>query len=260
MMELPYYNNNNNNNNNVITKRKKKNKKKWSYGIICVSLEEGYMVINKSLPYIKSQLIENSNNNGYNTLNTNEKYNITLNMFPNTTLEGEYTLPKGKIDVMDQNNTIYTKLREFIEETKLTHPDFSTIANNHYAYPDTFQSFLNDKNNIVRESWMGLNGVTYYCEYSVFVIQSLKELVPISDVGVVPFNYFLQNFAVYKNSDKYYKRYSQSSILDRHKTTYFVPIYKAIQLLNEHKINNNTNNVDSRLKLTDIITAINKKI
>ena len=243
----------------------KKEKKNWSYGIICVS-KEGYMIINKSPPYIKSRIRKsnkkNSKNNffGYISLNTNEKYNLTLGMFPNTTLEGEYTLPKGKMDDIDKKNSIYTKVREFIEETKLIHKDFSTILNQHFIDPN-FKSFLNDEKFIIKESWIGLNGIIYYCEYSVFVIKSMNELVPINlnnnnDKAIVPFNYFLNNFSIYKNCNRYHKKYLKSSNLDRQKTTVIVPIPRAVQLLNEHKINNNNDNADSRIQLKDIMKIL----
>ena len=204
------------------------------------------MVINESPPYIKPRV---KNNIGYITLNTNEKYNLISNMFPNSNLEGQYTLPKGKMDDIDKKNCIYTKVREFIEETKYTHPQLIELANKHYVNPK-FKSFLNDERFTLRESWMGLDGIVYYCEYSVFIINSMEELILVN-INIVPFQYFLDNFLVYKNCNKYYKKYIQSSNLDSQKETKFILIDDCIRLLNEHKINNNNNNNNNKCKSKD---------
>ena len=286
-LELPYYNtstiNNNDNNNN---NQQQHQKKYFSYGILCIS-KDGYMVMNKSPPYIKTHImnkkkkqINNNNNNNnigssYNinnknnknnksfcklnfdniNINTNEYYNLLLNSFPNSSLEGEYTLPKGKIDnILDKKNCIYTKVREFIEETKYTHPSFSSILNKHYKDPN-FKSFLNNEKFILRETWIGLDNKIYNCEYSVFIIESMNELNFIGNRNnIVPFNYFLTYFDVYKNCDKYHKKYKQSSNLDRKKTTLFISINEGIDLLNQHKINiyKNNDNRDSRIQASDI--------
>ena len=251
--ELPYYRDLNFGDSN-----RKKNL--WSYGIICVSREND-IVINKSPPYIKTYLKKFNKyfhraNFRHIAVNTNEKYNLLLNSFSNSSLEGEYTLPKGKIDDMDKKNKIFTKVREFIEETKLTHPSFPYLLNQHYRDPN-FKSFLNDESYIIRESWLGLNNKIYNCEYSVFVIDSMRELIPLKCGNTVPFNYFLTEFDVYQDCDKYYKKYKQSSNLDSQKTTIFAPIKAGIKLLNEHKINLiNNNNYDSRLQISAIYNII----
>ena len=221
------------------------------------------MVINKSPPYIKSYIKKvnkkiSRNNIGCISLNTNEIYNLTLGMFPNTNIEGEYTIPKGKVDEIDKKNSIYTKVREFIEETKYTHPLFKTILNQHFLNPN-FKSFLNDEKYILNESWIGLDGNVYYCEYSVFVIKSMKELIQVgyNNNSIVPFSYFLKNFLIYKNCNNHYRKYIQSSNLDSQKITEFIPIQIAIQLLNEHKINNNNkDNNDSRIQFNDIMRIL----
>ena len=250
--ELPYYNSN----------LHKKNKK-ISYGIICVS-KDGYLVINKSPPYMKMNMknkIRNYNRKLFMqfNVNTNEKYNLLLSLFPNSSLEGEYTLPKGKIDDMDKKNSIFTKVREFIEETKYTHSSFSDLLNNHYCNSE-FKSFLNDEKYILRESWLGLDNKIYNCEYSVFVIDSINELIPTNNNKnlIVPFKYFLTQFNVYQNCDKYYKRYKQSSNLDSQKHTIFIDIEDGISLLNQHKINLKGNdNCDSRIQAKDIFRIMN---
>lgn len=272
-MDLPYYyhvdknrkttvclDNNNNNDN------KKNQIQKYSYGILCIS-RDGYMVINKSPPYIKT-ILKRKNKNyhkqnyGYIFINNNEKYNILLNGFPNSSLEGEYTLPKGKIDDMDKRNSINTKVREFIEETKYTHRSFKYILNKHYNDPK-FISFLNNEKYIIKESWLGLDNKIYNCEYSILLIDSMNELIPIgNNNNTVSFNYFTKNFKVYENCHKYYKRYRSSSNLDSQKETLFLPLSEAIELVNIHKINlfnNNDNdgyNNDSRIKLNDILKII----
>ena len=262
-MELPYYYkvnsdnnnniNNNENNNTSLSKRQHQN----SYGIICIS-RDGYIVINKSPPYIKTYIRKNKRNSHKShfvniRINSNEKYSLILSLFPNSSLEGEYTLPKGKIDEIDQKNKIYTKVREFIEETKLSHPYLLSMLNNHYNNLN-FKSFLNDEKYILRESWIGLDNNIYNCEYSVFVINSINELIPISNKNnIVPFDYFLKNFDIYRNCNNFYKKYKQSSKLDSQKKTLFLSINEGIDLLNKHKINiyQNKSN-DSRLQINDV--------
>ena len=271
--ELPYYNNhhyyinfnNNNNNNNNNIKYQQLKQKQISYGIICVS-RDGYIVMNKSPPYIKTHM-KTINKNYHKTdfglvkLNTNEKYNLILSLFPNSTMEGEYTLPKGKMDDMDKKNSVFTKVREFIEETKYTHPIFPFLLNNHYENPN-FKSFLNDENFILRESWLGLDNKIYKCEYSVFIIKSITELVPLNNNNnnnIVSFKYFLNNFKVYQNCNKYYKRYKQSSNLDSQKKTLFIPIKQGINLLNQHKLNvEEIHNNDSRIQVYDIYKIMSR--
>ena len=182
-------------------------------------------------------------------LSINEKYNLDLNLFPNTFLEGEYSLPKGHMDNIDKNNCIFTKVREFIEETKFFHPYFKKLLENHYA-DHNFKSFLNDETFILREKWIGLNNKIYTCEYSVFVINSISELFSITENNkAVPFNFFL-SFKVFSDCYKYHKKYNQSSNLDRQKSTIIVPISYGIQLINEHKIS--IKDSDSRIKENDI--------
>lgn len=249
--ELPYYRNLKLCNNYT---RKKSNR--FSYGIICVS-RENEMVINISPPYIKTNLKKQNNNKNFKhvEVNTNEKYNLLISAFAHSSFEGEYTLPKGKIDDMDKKNKIYTKVREFIEETKFTHASFSYLLNKHYQDPN-FKSFLNDENHIIRESWIGLDNKIYNCEYSVFVINSMSELIPLY-CNTVPFNYFLEEFDVYKDCNKYYRKYRQSSNLDRQKSTIILPIDQGVELLNEHKINlPNINRPDSRIQTNDILNII----
>lgn len=265
--ELPYHSYYyNNNNNNGKKKKKRQRQRQISYGIICVS-NDGYIVINKSTPYIKTSMrkdnenIFQTTNFGQIKVNTNEKYNLMLSSFPNSTLEGEYTLPKGKIDDMDGRDFIFTKIREFIEETKNTHPLFRVILNKHYQ-DSNFISFLNDEKSILRECWLGLDNKIYKCEYSVFVVDSMRELFSVNDKNndnTVPFDYFLNEFDVYRNCNKYKKKYKQSSKLDSQKITLFLPIEIGIDLLNQHKINlmkEYNSNYDSRIQSNDIYSII----
>ena len=239
-------------------------KNKCSYGILCIS-RKGEMVINKSPPYINSNINRKYFKQKYGAvkLNTNEKYNLDLGLFPDATLEGEFTLPKGHVDYMDKKNPIFTKIREFIEETKLSHPTLNYLLKKHFEDPN-FKSFLNDENFIIREQWLGLNGNIYRCEYSVFVIDSMEELVPINCYynNTVPFEYFVNNFLIYSNCDKYFKEYRKSSKLDSFKKTLITSISTGISLLNEHKINvyvdDDGGGGDSRIETQDLIRYIKK--
>ena len=245
---------------------KPRKNKKYSYGILCIS-KDGQMVINKSPPYIKSNINRKyfKQRYGYIRLNTNEKYNLDLGLFPDATLEGEFTLPKGQMDHMDKKNSIFTKIREFIEETKYTHPHLNYLLKKYFDDPN-FKSFLNDENVIIKEEWLGLDGKIYHCEYSVFLIDSMTELIPIrcynnnnnNNNDIVLFEYFSKNFSVYSNCDKYYKEYKKSSKLGSLKKTLFTFISSGIFLLNEHKINIYTDD-DSRIKLQDISNIFKKK-
>ena len=250
--------NNTNNNNNK--------KKKTSYGIICIS-KDGFIVLNQSPPYITTKLMRV--NNKYDFLcnvTLNEKYNLDISMFPDTCLEGEYTLPKGHIDKIDRNKKYFTKVREFIEETKYTHPYFKYVLEQHFQNPN-FKSFLNDEKYIIREKWKGLDNKIYNCEYSVFCIENLKELIPVElENNVVPFNFFVKNFSFFRQDSKYCKRYQQSCKWDSLKKTKFLKISEGIELINQHKINislnnNNNNNNDhyndSRINEKNIKEIIN---
>ena len=59
-----------------------------------------------------------------------------------------------------------TKIREFVEETGLYHPQFKC--------PSKMNVFHNFK-----EEWIGLDNVHYKANYSLFIVQSLSELVEI---------------------------------------------------------------------------------
>lgn len=233
MDPLPYYH----------VQKGKKTKKK-SYGIICIT-KNGKMVLNQSVPYIYTKMCkkEFKQRYGYINLNTNEKYNLDLNLFPNATLEGEFTLPKGQIDHIDNKNCILTKIREFIEETKYTHPTLEKLFQKHYENPN-FKSFLNDPDYMLHDKYLGLDGKIYECEYSIFVIDSIKELIPINgDNNIVPFKFFIDNLFIHSNYEsKDYKNYQRSSKLDQLKKTIFISIENGIYLINKHKIIKTYNN------------------
>ena len=242
---------------------------KMSYGLICVS-NDGYILLNKSLPYINTKLHKINIDSVYNcrrvpsySVSLNEKYNLQLSMFPNATLEGNYSLPKGHTETIDRHNCIFTKVREFIEETKYTHPYLHQLMERHYQ--DTnFKSFLNDENFIIKEEWWGLDNKRYRCEYSVFFIESMNDLVPVvrknNSSGIVPFNFFLKNFSIYRHCEQYYKKYKYNSKLDKFKQVVFMKIPEAIKLLNEHKINVFQNEIDSRISQNDITSILEKSI
>ena len=252
MIEIPYH--------NCVYNAKKH--KKYSYGILCIS-RNGRMVINTSPPYIDSTISKKIFKQKYKyiDLNTNEKYNLDLALFPTATLEGEFSLPKGQMDRMDQKTPIFTKIREFIEETKYSHPCLENLMEKHFKNPK-FKSFLNYQNFIIKEQWMGLNGIIYECEYSVFLIDSMDELIPVNnDQNIVPLDFFTQKFSIYAKYDKYHKQNKKNANLDGLKQTLFVPIHSGICLLNEHKINIYRDERDSRLDLQDLYKYLynNKK-
>ena len=89
----------------------------------------------------------------------------------------------------------------------------------------------------------------------------MEELVPINCYynNTVPFEYFVNNFLIYSNCDKYFKEYRKSSKLDSFKKTLITSISKGISLLNEHKINvYGGGDGDSRISIQDLMRYIKK--
>lgn len=131
--------------------------KKISYGLICVSLSEGCVIINVNPPYITPL----KRNKGHISLNWNQTYDLMLGAtaYP----EGTFSLPKGHKEKIDKQNILRTQVREFVEETGLYHPKFKDISK-----LEVYGGFT--------EEWVGLNNVYYSVEYSLFVINKMAEL------------------------------------------------------------------------------------
>ena len=229
---------------------------KKSFGIICVS-RDGYMIVNQAPPYKTLEIILNKFEKDYFGIlqsNTNEKFNFELGMFPNAVIEGEYTFPKGKKENIDKNK-MFTKIREFIEETKCYHPVFEYVLYKH-TNNVKYESFLNDKNLTVNEKWIGLNNKIYHCEYSIFVVNSLNEMIQFPD-KVIPLQFILNlpGFSLnnVNNQNGFYNKYRKSSILDSFNKIKIVTISEGIQLLNSNKLK-----IINKINENDILKAIKK--
>lgn len=148
-----------------------------SYGLICVSLLERKVVTILSPPYISQNIYAPTQSKRYHSLkfsacpspkiiklNSNQGYDLMLGSFENGFAEGTFALPRGHKENIDGRNTVQTKIREFVEETGLFHPQF--------RYPATMKLYHN-----FNEEWIGLNNVHYKANYSVFVIKSMNELI-----------------------------------------------------------------------------------
>ena len=216
--------NNNNCNRNV----------KKSYGVLCVTAQRPYYILlNHSPCYSSTQIIVNNNKLVH--LNSQETYNIFLSSFPGYVGEGEYTLPRGRPEPIDQNNLINTKVREFIEETGYYHTDFERIVNKHYL-DDKFTSIFNDKRYNIREEWVGLDEKKYSAEYTVFVIDKKSDL---EKVVKTP-NNVLDKFLFFKNAKeptrtRYIKKYKYDTLIDILKKPTFIPLEDGLELLNVHR-------------------------
>lgn len=138
-----------------------------SYGLICVSSVEECAIVVVSPPYVALNIYNHSvKRKKVVTLNSNQGHDIMLGSFKNGFAEGTFTLPRGHRDRVDENDDVRTKIREFVEETGLYHPqfkDYSTLRLHHDFY----------------EEWIGLNNVHYKANYSLFIVNSIKEFVPV---------------------------------------------------------------------------------
>ena len=145
---------------------------KRSYGIICIILDKMKVIMTENIPYPRPPAKENNIE-----LNFNELYNLQMSSFPDGGLtERQYTFPKGRIDNLDYNKKReFTKVREFIEETKYYSPALLELANQHFK-DQNFVSVLNNVENQVYEEWIGLDDKRYSVEYAIFIINSLSEL------------------------------------------------------------------------------------
>lgn len=201
------------------------NTKSTSYGILCVTAKEPhYILLNHSFSYPSMQILLKKGNKSV-RLNSQETYNIFLSAFPGYVGEGEYTLPRGKIDAIDQNQIINTKIREFIEETKLHHPKFKSIT----EYP-----YYDDCDAVIREKWIGLDGKQYFAEYTVFVINNTTDLIPAT------FDTLCNDYSFIKNAhplllNRYKKKYKYDSEIDNFKSPMFIPLELGLKLIKIHR-------------------------
>lgn len=221
-----------------------------SYGLICVSLLERKVVTILCPPYVSQNIYAPTHSKKYHylpvtsspsprivKLNSNQGYDLMLGSFENGFAEGTFTLPRGHEEKIDGRNTNKTKIREFVEETGLFHPEF--------RYPDTIHLFDN-----FNEEWIGLNNVRYKVNYSVFIIKSLKELVNVEnnkrDVISLLYPEFCKE---YRYNDKY----------DALKKTADIPIEQLNIFLNNNKYKRIVDiDVDRIVKILDDNFSIKK--
>ena len=210
---------------------KTNNKLKKSYGILCVTAQQPHQILlNHSPSYPVTQVTVNNNFN----LNYQELYNIFLSSFPNHVGEGEYTLPRGRPEIIDLNITINTKIREFIEETKLYHNDFERIINEHYINPN-YKSIFNDNDYKIQEKWVGLDKKRYFAEYTVVVINDREELKATNDPLDVFQNYLFFNQADKSIMNRYLKKFRYDLPIDNLKIPKFIPLEEGLKKMNIYR-------------------------
>lgn len=222
----------------VLCKNPKKNnliKLNLSYGILCVSLDGLTVIMTESPAYFAQQ--NNYRYAGGNfSLNSNLRYNLLLSSFPNGIVEGQYSLPRGKPDPIDNDNVILTKIREFMEETKLYHPKLLELASEHYRDPN-YKSFFTDNTFTVTEEWQGLNNVTYRMQYSIFVIPSMDELKAVSGGCIGDFiTDNMRNNIPASVRKIFLKKYDSKNRIDCMKKLRNIPLSEALFLMNTHKL------------------------
>ena len=218
---------------------KSNTRSRYSYGLLCIS-SDGYVVMNESPSYFTQHnkyLTVNDGAYGTFSLNSNLRYNLQLAGFPNATVESQFAPPRGKKESIDQNSVINTKVREFVEETKLFHPKLNNITANH-AHDPFFRSFFTDSNFTLEEEWVGLDNNKYWVQYSVFVIDSIREL---QRCGCLTRNYILNrihSFSLTSDTLKqeYADKYKFNAMLDYRKRTVALPIKDAVFHMNNHKM------------------------
>ena len=238
--------------NNLREKRK-------SYGIICIS-QSGYVVLTVSPSYFAQRLRKRKcllQNWGKLSINSNEHYNLLLASFPAGSVEGQYTPPRGKTDAIDGSNCCLTKIREFLEETKFSHPRLIKMAEEHYRDP-TFTSFLNDKDFMVSEEWIGLDNNWYAAEYSVFIVDSLHELEYIGQGNKISPDFVIKSIlpfskSSYRKKEYYCRRFKYNAVIDKSKKTVCIPINEAFTLLNAHRLH-----IFKRIDMNKILELIKK--
>lgn len=154
----------------VFSTKPKKNTK-ISYGLICVSRLESAVIMVVSPPYLAAAASmyhrKKETNHGISiTINGNQAYDLMLGSFKNGFAEGTFTLPRGHVEKIDKGNLTSTKIREFVEETGLFHPQFKEHAN--LKLDDNFE-----------EQWVGLDNILYRANYSLFIVDSVQEFIPV---------------------------------------------------------------------------------
>ena len=216
--------------------------KRKSYGLICIS-RSGYAVLTVSPSYFAQRLRQRKcslHKWGKLCLNSNEYQNLLLASFPAGSVEGQYTPPRGKTDAIDGSNCCLTKIREFLEETKFSHPRLLKLAEQHYRDP-AFTSFLNDKEFTVSEEWIGLDNNLYAAEYSIFIIDSLDELEYIGQGNKISPDFVIKSIlpfskSSYRKKEYYCRRFKYNAVIDKSKKTVCIPVEEAFTLLNAHRL------------------------
>lgn len=207
-----------------------------SYGIMCVS-EEGFVLMNESPSYFTQR--SHYKTTGKFNVNSNIRNNLLMASFPYGTVEGQFGLPKGRLDAIDCGNLINTKIREFIEETRCYHPILLDYATQHYRDPSYISPFT-DKAFQVVEEWIGLDNCLYWVEYTVIFIKSLDELIFLDD-GPRTRDFILKEIPVIANaSDKikrgYRNKFHFVSRVDNQKNTIPVLLHQALFHMDCHKL------------------------
>lgn len=187
-----------------------------SYGLICVSLDEQSAIVVVSPPYIALNLYGKSKSIPQKqslTLNSNQAYDIMLGSFKNGFAEGTFTLPRGHREKVDMGNNTRTKIREFVEETGLWHPQFENLS----SLP-LYHDF--------KEEWIGLNNVYYRANYSLFIVKSIKEF------QIVENKQRQINSLLFSNRKVNYKYNARYDLFNRYT---FIPLQCLGMFMNNNK-------------------------
>ena len=121
------------------TSGKRKNKPKESFGLLCICAKENTVIANRGLSYVEQDYLFNPRRLSTKKtdkklakaptailLNNGEAYSLMTSNFSGPTYgEGARSIPKGHYDTfLDRQSFHFTAMREFMEETKLTHKNF----------------------------------------------------------------------------------------------------------------------------------------
>lgn len=195
-----------------------------SYGLLCVSASEELAILNLSPSYIYQDIyFSKGSTYGYRTMMKQQAVDLVLGSFPGGTSEGMYTIPRGHKDSIDGCNLVTTKIREFIEETRLYHDDF---------YSPEKRDCLS--NQCITEEWVGLNNVRYTANYSIFIVNKLSELRKTEDV-----NETLKDiFPRLRKKNKYFRKHRYTRHFDSIKQVSRIPLHQLQELLNRSKSQN----------------------
>lgn len=173
-------------------------------------------------------------------LNSNELYNLQTAAFPGGITEGQFSFPKGGIDRMDFNRRPeFTKVREFMEETKYSSPTLLELVRRHYEDP-SFISILNAPENQVYEDWIGLDHRRYSTEYAIFVIESIDDLQRVANNGNSVNPHHITSTIPYSaikrsHQKKYIKKMAIPAVNDSEKMNLFVSLPIALEYTNFDK-------------------------